>query len=459
MGISKFSFISLACFSLSLTSLSAQISLESADDQARRLYERLAGVPPTTAELDEMTQLILDGKVDEAAFIAMNNIGFYKSTIKNMFSPLSNQERNSDVALNDYTATVVGLIISNESFDQVLYGDVLYTAIDELSVYQTTFGNPPILQDVNPPGEPLVRLSGNAPPEGKVRPLIDGNVYDDFRHYEDLESRFSDWPNYLVKRTQTKVNSLIRAGERIEGGEGEVAEDIAGLLTTRQGAMAAFTAGTNRRGVKLLTENFLCQDLEQLHDPNRPDFRVRQDIDRSPGGDSRAYQMQCAGCHAGMDGFASAFAYFDFLDNRMRYNRNALSNPSNKQFRQDGVYPAGYRLVDNTWINVWAQGQNSRLGWNAPGNGQSINSGKGVGSLGRVLASTNAFGECMVQRVFERVCLRSYSEDATPNEKIIVKNIARQFEAGMSEYSAHGANNSYNMRAVFAKVSDICFGN
>ena len=46
--------------------------------------------------------------------------------------------------------------------------------------------------------------------------------------------------------------------------------------------------------------------------PGPPD-RIRQDVSRSPGGDSRVFLNSCIGCHSGMDPMAQAFAYYNFV--------------------------------------------------------------------------------------------------------------------------------------------------
>ena len=41
----------------------------------------------------------------------------------------------------------------------------------------------------------------------------------------------------------------------------------------------------------------LCRDLEQISDTTRTPDRIRQDVSRSPGGDSRVFLNNCIGCH------------------------------------------------------------------------------------------------------------------------------------------------------------------
>ena len=96
------------------------------------------------------------------------------------------------------------------------------------------------------------------------------------------------------------------------------ASDTAGVLTTRAAGEAFFSAGTNRRMWRFTAINFLCRDMEQLNDITRPADRIRQDVARSPGGDSRIFHNTCVGCHSGMDRLAGAYAYYQWDDATMR---------------------------------------------------------------------------------------------------------------------------------------------
>ena len=62
--------------------------------------------------------------------------------------------------------------------------------------------------------------------------------------------------------------------------------------------------------------NHLCMDLEQVHDTSITPDHIRQDVSRSPGGDSRVFLNNCIGCHAGMDPLAQAYAYYNYDDVR-----------------------------------------------------------------------------------------------------------------------------------------------
>ena len=106
-------------------------------EQAKRIYDRLAGAPPTETVLNAMENNSSADPVCTAngvsgaqcaAYIAMEDPGFYNVTLKNFAAPWTNREFSVFVPLNDYIATVIGLIRDSNSLDfrEVLYGDVQY---------------------------------------------------------------------------------------------------------------------------------------------------------------------------------------------------------------------------------------------------------------------------------------------------------------------------------------------
>jgi len=98
------------------------------NDQAKRIHERLTGVPPSAAVLASMVTQLNAGDGAAAAQIAMQNSFFYNSTLKNFVTPWTNSEKSVLEDLNDYSATVIGIIRDDLDFRTVLYGDILYTA-------------------------------------------------------------------------------------------------------------------------------------------------------------------------------------------------------------------------------------------------------------------------------------------------------------------------------------------
>jgi hypothetical protein len=364
------------------------VALAGPREQAARIHDRLAGVPADEATLDAM-QGSLPGNPTVAANIAMNNPNFYAVTLKNFAAPWTNRDQNPFVPLNDYIVLVMGMVRDGVPFNQILSANMLYTA-----------------PSVSPP------------------PSVSSNA-----HFEALEARMRE-PNFNQSELQPTTQSDTYAIP---------AAATAGAMTTRAAAEAFFIAGTNRAMFRFTLMNHMCMDMEQVHDTSIAPDRIRQDVSRSPGGDSRVFLNNCIGCHAGMDPLAQAFAYYDFDETSaaMIYNPSAV-HP--KYFNNDTTFADGFVTPDDAWHNHWRQGQNALIGWNA-GPGQ----GSGAKSLGEELAGTDAFARCQVQKVFKAVCLR----DAVDlNDRNRINAITSTFRS-----------NNYNLKQVFAETAGYCMGN
>jgi hypothetical protein len=213
--------------------------------------------------------------------------------------------------------------------------------------------------------------------------------------------------------------------------------ESAGIVTSRAAAEAFFSAGTNRAMWRFTAINYLCVDMEQLSDNTRPVDRIRQDVSRSPGGDSDIFLNQCSGCHSGMDPLSGAYAYFDWDEDqeRMVHTRGQVQL---KNLINGSNFPFGYVTTDNRWDNYWREGQNATFGWSdsLPGGGY------GVRSLGEEVANSRGFARCQVQKVFQQVCFREPANEIERNE---VESIATDFE-----------DLGYSMKTVFAKVAAYC---
>ncbi|HXV39637.1 MAG TPA: hypothetical protein VD701_01585 [Steroidobacteraceae bacterium] len=320
-------------------------------EQARRMHDRIAGVPPSDAVLSAMQSEIAAGRLQQAALMAMDNPAFYSVTLKNLATPWTNRDQTVFAPLNDYTATVIGMVRDDVPFDELLSGDILYVGAGGL-------------------GLPAASASSNT-------------------HYEQIESRNLDLRTALVRTTQSGVYGTPPAA-------------TAGVMTSRAAAQAFFVAGTNRAMFRFTLLNHMCRDLEEIQDTSRPPDRIRQDVSRSPGGDARLFLNNCVGCHAGMDPMAQAFAYYtyDETQGRMVYT-GASVQP--KYFNNDSTFAFGFRTPDDQWENRWREGHNALLGWDAslPG------SGSGAKSLGEEFGASGAFATCQVEKVFRTVCLRA----------------------------------------------------
>jgi hypothetical protein len=360
--------------------------------QARRIHDRLAGVPPSAEMLDLMEQDILGDPVDgavKAARRAIETRTFYTTVLKNWITPWTNREQTVFAPLNDYTATVIGMIRDNLDFRQVLYGDILY-------------------------------IGGSGYPEYSP---ANNNLYEQL---ENQDADLSD-PDVLVAARQSDYTGLP-------------AEATAGVMTTRAAAQAFFIAGTNRAMFRYTLMAHMCRDLEQVHDATLPPDRIRQDVSRSPGGDSRIFLNNCIGCHNGMDPLAQAFAYYDFdeTSGRIQYTQGVVQP---KYLINADNFKYGYVTPDDGWTNYWRQGANSVMGWDPalPG------SGNGAKSMGQELANSEQFSRCLAEKVFRTVCLRPPVNQADRDEVQKLMGIFR------------GRN--YSVKEVFAESAAYCRGN
>lgn len=361
-------------------------------EQAKRLHDRLTGVPPSPAVLDSMATSIANGDALGAAFEAMDNPSFYNTTVRELAAPWTNRDRSVHVGLNDAIATVIGMIRDDVPFDQVMYEDIVYVG------------------------------------SGSATPIPYSQTDND--HYLDLELNrvdLSDAAN-LVRQRQSQLPDTQLG-----------ANDAAGIITTRAFAQAFLVAGTNRAAVRFAALNHLCMDMEDFRDLTAHPDRIRQDVARSPGGDSNIFLNDCLTCHAGLDGLAGGFAYYDFDEDlqRLLYTQGVVQP---KYLKNAGVFRWGFVTGNDSWINYWRTGRNAFVGWNASGGG----SGDGAKSLGMELAQTRQFSECQVKHVFEKVCYRAPNG---PADLEAVQTIATSFEA-----------NNRSMRRAFAETAVYCMG-
>lgn len=386
----EYRFIVVAAILLSLL---ASTSFAGSREQAKRIHDRLTGVPPLSAVLDSMAAKIDGGDAVGAAYDAMDNPAFYNSTIRELAAPWTNRERSIYVDLNDTIATVIGVVRDDVPFDQVLFEDIVYVG----------------------------SANSTAIPYSQT----------DNDHYLDLQLNRIDLsdPANLERRRQSDLpNTPIGV------------DQTAGIMTTRGFAEAFLVAGTNRAAIRFAALNHLCMDMEDFRDLTAHPDKIRQDVSRSPGGDSNIFLNDCLTCHAGLDGLAGGFAYYDF-DEELQQLVYTDANVQPKFLNGAGTFPFGFETGNDNWINYWRTGPNEFVGWNAAGGG----SGSGAKSLGTEIAQTRQFAECQVKRVFEKVCYRSPNG---PADEQAVANIATLFEA-----------NNRSMKRVFAETAVHCMGN
>ncbi|MGQ8366915.1 hypothetical protein [Glaciecola sp. 1036] len=383
----------------------SSIALADSVSQAKRMHDRLAGVPPTEQILQQMAGLIEAGQPEQAAFLAMENPAFYNVTLKNWITPWTNEEADVFAPLNDYTATVIGIIRDDIDFRQILTGNIIYSA--------------PSVS-----GIPTYSNSNNA-------------------HYEALENNGIDLASNLVQQTQSSVTGLP-------------AQATAGVITTRAAAKSFFKDGTNRAMFRFTLINHMCTDLEALKDTSLPPDRIRQDLSRSPGGDSRIFANSCSGCHTGMDPLAQAYAYYEYEydvqgdpegnNGYLAYNQDGQTDPETgsrvtaKHRINANNFEFGYVIEDDRWDNYWREGINQTLGWSEQLQGY----GYGAKSMGEELANSQQFAQCQVTKVFKDVCLRNPQD---VSDRSVIDEATQTF-----------MQNGYQMKPVFASTANYCKG-
>jgi hypothetical protein len=404
---------------------------------AKRIHDRLTGVPASNATIDAMEGMML---VDSnctplppfssdcgksAATYAIDNVSgpptadaFYNVTLKNWAAPWTNEEQTVFTPLNDYTATIIGRIRDGLDFRNILWDDILYTSnVVGISAYAN---------------------NNNA-------------------HYEELEALGPVAGNLANSSILQPVSQSAATLAAPPGGV--PFEATAGILTSRAASMSFFSDGTNRAMFRFTMMNHMCTDLEPLKDVSRTPDRVRQDVSRSPGGDSRIFLNACVGCHAGMDGMAGAFAHYEWNytgDKSTGFLDHTPGAVSGKHLINSTNFEDGYFTSDDSWVNYWRNGQNWLLGWDTAvrPDSKGNETGNGARQLGQELANSQTFARCQVDKAFEAICLRGPSEFINDPVSGVQDRITRD-----SIVDRFTSSYSYNMREVFTDVAAHCKGN
>lgn len=423
-----FGVLSVLCLMLGFASVS--VAAVADREQANFIHNRLNGTQATDAMLDLMEAEIVAGNPDRAARLAIDGNytqgagygvvitpsgGFYNAVLKNWASPWTNEAMDIFQPLNDYSATVIGIVRdANRPFTDILSANVIYVGnVGGISGYSATDNN----------------------------------------HYEELEAKSASLgdPTVLIEQTQSSVTGIPVAG-------------VAGVLTTRAAARAYFVDGTNRAMFRFTILNHFCNDLEQYKDNELPSDRIRQDVSRSPGGDSSIFLNECSGCHTGMDGMAQAFAHHEYsyptaaqapgLTEEQRMEMGQLiytpSTVQPKHLINSGNFRDGHVITNDHWINYWRTGPNAqKIGWLNPPQTSSLDEavdpayseGDGMSSLGQELANTEAFAYCQVKKAFNSICLRDPQNtlDGTTFDGIV-----NSFKSG------------YDMKQAFIDIAVHC---
>ena len=355
-------------------------------DLAVLLHNRIVGVPAQGDTLQEMIALLQAGKAQEAALLATEHPFFYDLKLRALFTPWSNREGSVSSPLNDMVMTMIGMVRDDQPFNKVLSADIFYTVRDD-------------------------GCQENS-------------------EQCDASAQTTDVARSSLKDAlqQTKQSEKLHE-------DASMHDIISGVLSTNAFAAAFYSAGTNRRATAFVLKNFLCHEMEQLHDTETPKHWVRQDVSRSPGGDPELFNQRCVGCHAGMDALSGWSVFYDSPIPGERKVRDKIT----KNVLYTGSQVRDYRTPANandSFSNLWAEGKNAKLGW------RGKTSGKGAKEFGEMMTRSKAFASCMARQVYESVC---YLTPQAGLAKQKSEQLAEQFE-----------KNNYNMRKLFAATAVAC---
>ena len=194
-------------------------------DQAKRMYDRIAGVTASDATLTSMVGM---DATQAALNIVTKDPAFYNNTIRNLAMPWTNRDQTVFAPLNDYVATVVGMVRDDVPFNTLLSADLVYIAdAGATSTYS---------------------LPAYSPANNDL--------------YQQMDDNGVDLKAHLMSSSQSALTGLP-------------ATATAGVLTTRAAAAAFFINGTNRAMFRFTMMNHLCSDLQIIMDTTRPPDRIR----------------------------------------------------------------------------------------------------------------------------------------------------------------------------------------
>ena len=378
------------------------------ENLALALYRRIAGVKVGLDDprIQEMAQKIQEGELEQAASIATEDKNFLGITVREFAAKMSNRDLVVSAPLTDFVASIVGMVRDGVDAREMLTGDFYYAA------------DPAKIANV---------------PNDLVADFLKSN-----NHYEFLQENNADLEEVLT-----------RAEQKLVGGNGRAVphRDPAGVLTSRSFMEAHATDGTNRRLVEYTMKAFTCLDIKQWSDSSGSDIYVGRDVDRFPEGSNHRFQTSCKACHSGMDAMRPAFAMVDFDDGYLKYvglqspvDITKRSNPDDDEVDENEIavdewgvpykftratdtFPEGYIVKSDSWINLATEPRQQGLfGW------RTSTSGKGIGDLGQMVAESRGFSRCMVQRVFESVCKRSFSSEEKPLKNLLTDKFEENYD-------------------------------
>ncbi len=393
--------------------------VSSSHSKASLMYKRLVGVstPVTNPIISQMSVLINSGDLIGAAALATQEPDFYNITVRDFAARMSTRDETVNSEFSDFIAMFIGTTRDNRDARELLTGNYSYIA------------------DTS---------KASVPSNTKLDMLMSNN------HYKGLQDGFYNYTDVLIRTSPQKQINSDGAVTTID------TADAAGAITSRAFMAAHAVAGTNRRLVEYSFREFLCIPIDNWSDSEGPDSFVGRDIDRFPAGDHSKYTTTCRACHSVMDSLRGAFGQFTF-ENGFVKNANILpnGNPSDenpfmteqnpkgivkKMNHNDSVYPSGYYMMSNSFINYANKGANANyFGW------PSVQSGYGVNGFATMLSNSKAFPTCMAKRVYRSVCKR----DPVIYDQEMLDVAATNFKV-----------NGYKLKGLFEEIAtkEECLG-
>ncbi|MCB9091643.1 MAG: hypothetical protein H6620_03730 [Halobacteriovoraceae bacterium] len=377
--------------------------------KANNIYQKMTGIKPSKDTLDAMEALIKDGKDIEAANLALETNDFYRNVAQLAKTWLDTENTgNIRIPLNDYVATVVGMVRDDVPFNQSLSADIIYNfAVDPGTAY-----------------------------------AINNND-----HYAQAETQGLSLKDGLQQAVQSESHPELDEST------------AAGLLTTRGFADVYFKDGTNRRPYVYYVQYTLCKSLQEVMDTTVPgEDWINRDVTRAPSGDPAIFHSYCKGCHSrNVDQIKGAHCKYEWnaddgdgslsylpttQNNNFKNNFGDATNPdiAAKCTRNADVYPTGHKITDDNWRNHFIYGNTKVFGWK----GQS--SGKGLKSLGSAMLKNDQFSQCMAEQVFKKVC---YHVPSSSKEKNFVASLANDF----------GGKFNFALKPLFSESAVFCTEN
>lgn len=404
------------------------ITIDAQRLKAQDIFQRLTGVktPIYDPVLTQMVQRLNANDPIGAAALATNDFRFINITVRDFASKMSNRAETINVPMNDFTATIMGVVRDDLSAQKLLTDNITYR----------------------------IDTTKAAVPSTLVTDILRSN-----NHYEAADTQRVDF-NAVLTRFDSGGQPLKQ--KVFDGTRAQDLPTPAGLLTSRGWIAAHAIAGTNRRLVEFSLREFLCTPLENVADSTGPDNVIGRDIDRFPGGSHTKFTTTCRACHTIMDGFRPAFAYLTFNSDYVMHSYTSpkvntqdeedrglgmykspaegASYIAHKINRNETVFPGGRIVVDDNWVNNAIYGANANyFAWKST-------SGKGIQAFGKMLSESRQFPICMAKRVYSQVCKREPAASET-----------EMLNAAATEFST---NRNYSLKYLFQKIvtSKECLG-